>query len=241
MMASERSPVIVFDWDWSAVNENTDTFVPTQLAPDLLRYISLKHSVVPWTALMADIAAQMFVRGITHAQIRDALCRLPCDDDMLSCFSLAAEQRVPLHIVSDANTVYIRTILEHRGLTCDSVTTNTAYFDDAGQLIIAPHQPKESPHGCPRCPINLCKGGVLDAKGLGRGGINSTRTFYVGDGSGDACACLRLGDGDVICARKGYPLLKILNAHHDPPLLARVVAWESGRDVRAALLDFLRK
>eukprot|EP00968_Pinguiococcus_pyrenoidosus_P020838 scaffold2577_cov254-Pinguiococcus_pyrenoidosus.AAC.3 len=35
MAASEAQILIVFDYDWSLVNENSDTYVVAQLAPEL--------------------------------------------------------------------------------------------------------------------------------------------------------------------------------------------------------------
>ncbi len=67
-------------------------------------------------------------------------------------------------IVSDANTFYIDTILEHYGVReCfDGIYTNPAsVVEDAGsqRLTVAPHQPWETPHRCELCSLNLCKGG----------------------------------------------------------------------------------
>lgn len=42
------------------------------------------------------------------------------------------------------------------------VHTNTGAWE-GDVLRVLPHQPPDAPHGCPKCPPNLCKGRVLPA------------------------------------------------------------------------------
>jgi len=159
-----------------------------------------------------------------------------------------------VHVLSDANRVSIDTILVHYHLDAlfDSVITNPAYFAPATPtptgrheqlLVIEPLTPYATPHGCHRCPPNMCKGGELDRMRLSaaaRSGGAASTLVYVGDGTGDLCPCLRLGEADVICARKGYPLArKLAQADIRPLVRARVVEWVSGADVRAVVTALL--
>ena len=234
--------VVVWDWDWSAVNENTDTYVPISLSPATAAFIRENANRTPWTVLMATAARAMHAEGVTRAQIEDTLRRLPVDAAMLANFAIARQFAAAVHVLSDANTVYIETIAAHRSILqhITSITTNHAHFEETGLLVISPYTPADRPHGCPRCPPNLCKGREMDrlwGKHGERGSGGHSPTFYVGDGSGDLCACLRLGAGDVVCAREGYPLLKALTQHR-PAFRGKVVAWKNGGDVQRALLEF---
>jgi 2,3-diketo-5-methylthio-1-phosphopentane phosphatase len=168
-LSSMMNAALVLDWDWSVVNENTDTFVPGQLDPTLLRYIHERSSSgVQWTALMADVARKLHSKGFVQADIDRALCAIPVFKEILQAIQLAYEHGLDVHVVSDANQVYIDTIARHLGIDrcITSVVTNKAAFNAAGLLVIGPHQPSASPHGCPRCPVNLCKGLALDRLGL---------------------------------------------------------------------------
>uniref|UniRef100_A0A7S3VQV7 FCP1 homology domain-containing protein n=1 Tax=Dunaliella tertiolecta TaxID=3047 RepID=A0A7S3VQV7_DUNTE len=81
---------------------------------------------------------------------------------------------------------------------CSQTTRMTSHQ----KLVIRPHHSHVQPHGCPRCPTNLCKGAKIRA--LKQAGCG--RIIYAGDGSNDVCAAMALGAGDVVLARKGHPL-----------------------------------
>lgn len=107
-----------------------------------------------------------------------------------------------------------------------AVFTNPAKYEASGALRVSPYA--SMPHGCPRCPSNLCKGQVkclqfniltvkcdqvLDAV-LKRQQYD--RVVYLGDGSGDFCPCTRLHHPDIVCARLHYP-----NEAETTPLLRK--------------------
>lgn len=75
---------------------------------------------------------------------------------------LLLDFRSDLKIVSDANTFFIETILNHYGIRelFSEIYTNPSFIDDEGRLKIFPHHNfTESPHGCNTytCPPNMCK------------------------------------------------------------------------------------
>jgi HAD superfamily phosphoserine phosphatase-like hydrolase len=106
-----------------------------------------------------------------------------------------------LHILSDANSVFISEILVKHGLaSCiDGIHTNPASFCD-GALRVRPFH--DEPHGCALCPSNLCKGAVMEQL-LMRG--QYARVVYVGDGGNDFCPSCRTGPWDTVLARSAYP------------------------------------
>lgn len=75
------------------------------------------------------------------------------------------------------------------------------------KLVIQPLHAGPQPHGCPRCPSNLCKGAQVRKL---RGRQPYRRIVYCGDGANDICAALHLGPGDVVLARQGYALAQFL-------------------------------
>ena len=62
--------------------------------------------------------------------------------------------------MSDANTLFIETVLEHLGIReyFSEINTNPGLVDEQGRLIVSPyHDFTKSSHGCSRCPPNMCK------------------------------------------------------------------------------------
>ena len=114
--------------------------------------------------------------------------------------------------------------------------TNPAAFDEAGRLRIAPHHDAGAPpHGCARCPPNMCKGAILAAAVP-----SGARVFYAGDGSGDVCPALALHGGSVACARRGDAMARALReAAEAGALRARLEEWRDGNDVLRLLRGFL--
>ena len=247
---------LVFDFDRSLVSEDdTDRHVPMLLAPDLVPYMEAQYAGGRrWTELMAEIAVRLHERGVSRTAIEGALCTMHIHAGFIAAIRDAKAAGASVHVLSDANRVSIDTILVHYHLDAlfDSVITNPAYFAPATPtptgrheqlLVIEPLTPYATPHGCHRCPPNMCKGGELDRMRLSaaaRSGGAASTLVYVGDGTGDLCPCLRLGEADVICARKGYPLArKLAQADIRPLVRARVVEWVSGADVRAVVTALL--
>ncbi|KAH8063939.1 phosphocholine phosphatase [Aureococcus anophagefferens] len=214
----EGPTMVVWDFDWSLINENSDTWILEQLAPTLLTDLKKLQQTEPdrfgrgqWTALMDHLLTLL---GTREKCARRRLASIPFADENVACVRLAAAAGCEQRILSDANEVYIDKILEARSLrgAFSAVCTNAATYEDAGDgaevLRVAPFHPvDEAPHGCRRCPPNLCKGAVLD-RWVAE--CRPRRIIYVGDGSGDYCPATRLVEDDVVCARANYPLAKKL-------------------------------
>jgi hypothetical protein len=85
-----------------------------------------------------------------HTRLLDAI-RAACYDE-----------RNVVRIISDANEVFINEFLAANDLEhlISEVCTNKGWFDEQGQLHIAPAD--DIPAECPNCPSNLCKGRKVD-------------------------------------------------------------------------------
>ena len=155
-----------------------------------------------------------------------------------------------MRILSDSNTIYIDTVLRAHQLqdVFSHIATNHAHYepdgggvsDDsnggsaAGTLMhILPYQDPTRPHSCTHCPVNLCKGSVLNewvAQRGGRGGEGVHKIIYIGDGDGDFCPTLCLEKGDVICCRENWALHEKIVAAGDA-VSAVVCPWADGVDL----------
>lgn len=206
----------IWDFDWSMVEENSDTWVIDQIgAHDI--YTHLRESQgLPWTRLMdATLSAAAAQLGATPADVRAAVRALPVDAGLADwlCGAATARRGMEMVIVSDANSVYIAEVLAHHGLTScvAEVHTNPAAWDErTGALRVAPLH--AAPHGCHRCPANMCKGQVVrDVLARRRAvGAAPDAVVYVGDGRGDFCPTVQLLEDDAlgraaVLARTEYP------------------------------------
>lgn len=69
---------------------------------------------------------------------------------------------------------------------------------------------------------------------------SETRFIYVGDGTGDYCPTLKLGENDFVMPRKNYPLWKSICS--DPkPVHAKVHDWSNGEELENILLNLVKK
>ncbi|GAB9476081.1 Pyridoxal phosphate phosphatase [Globisporangium polare] len=248
-MATAAQVLVVFDYDWSLVNENSDTFVFKQLHAPLLDTLRERLALrqqqqqeVSWTALMDELLHELSQQQplVTPKVIRATLAQIPILDRMLDAVRLAVDTHgADLKIVSDANTVYIQSMLEHHALAShvSEVFTNPGFFEgvNSSRLRVQPyHALHLVPHGCPNCPANMCKGAILDQ--IRRGNPGYTHVLYIGDGGGDFCPSTRLTAQDVVFARgddadgKAYGLLKKILAKREK-VQAKVVPWSSGEDI----------
>lgn len=231
--APKSGTLVVWDFDWSLINENSDTYVLEQLDPAVNDKMEakLRQGGMGWTQLMDWSVGELAAAGHTPQAIRAALVGVPILSGALSAFHAAKAAGAEQRILSDANTVYISSILEGRGLAADvsTVETNPAAFDDAGRLRIRPHQPAGLPHGCALCPANLCKGAVLDTW---LAELAPSRCIYVGDGGGDFCPATRLRASDVLLARQAPHdgLLRKCRVATPQQVRAKVVEWGGDSD-----------
>lgn len=230
-------PLVVWDFDWSLINENSDTWVLEQLlGPSKSEQLITQHRNRGWTQLMDMALGEVHAAGHSAEDIRGSLRRIPIHPGALEAVRAARTAGAEQRILSDANTVYIDAVLDDQQL-CSAfaeVATNPARYEESGQLRVRAHQPPGAPHGCELCPSNLCKGAVLDAW---LAALAPSRCVYVGDGSGDFCPATRLRAGDVLLARQPPhdALLKLCRARPDA-IQATVIEWGGVSDDGALAL-----
>jgi pyridoxal phosphate phosphatase PHOSPHO2 len=132
-MAPPRT-LLALDFDWSLIEENSDTFVIRELGADAI-YQAGRERKLPWTQLMdhvlAEAAAQL---GRTPADVSAALHRTPLHPALADVLRRAAAAgdsgsssgAVDTVIVSDANTVgLVRKVGVSLGCSCIDALTST--------------------------------------------------------------------------------------------------------------------
>ncbi|GAB5371772.1 hypothetical protein AAMO2058_001608500 [Amorphochlora amoebiformis] len=226
--------VVVFDFDFSLINANSDMWILRRLIPKRAEQVLAQRNEIQWTKLMHKAAGVMHKEGVTPEAMKKKFAEIPFYKEMREAVYRMADQGHKIYILSDANTVYIESILDaFEGLSkCfQHIYSNPAHFDSTGRLHIKPYH--SSSHGCKTCPVNLCKSVVLreilaaEGVDLDSKDEKGPRVLYVGDGGNDVCPARVLRKVDVVAARAKYRLDKILTENPADAILSR---WANGEE-----------
>ncbi|KAG0366309.1 phosphatase phospho-type [Gamsiella multidivaricata] len=226
--------LFVFDFDWTLIDADSDNWVFENLSKELYQQQLDAVGKVQWTDLQQRLLGELFDRGVFRGDIERTLSQIPFAPEMIEALRLMKSQGAELYILSDANTVYIETVLKAYNIDqlFTKVITNPAAFDERGRLdVIRFHGLDKEPHNCPLpCQPNLCKGReiqkLIDAQSW-------KQVIYMGDSTNDFCPSTRLQSKDVVLARRGLLLEKEIK--ENPQLVkTHVMYWNDARDVLEA-------
>ncbi|KAE8699439.1 Inorganic pyrophosphatase 3 [Hibiscus syriacus] len=237
--------VVIFDFDKTIIDRDSDNWVVDELgATELFNQLL---PTMPWNSLMVrSTMKEVHSQGTRIEDIVAVLKRTPIHPRIIEAIKSAQALGCELKIVSDANTFFIDTILEHHGLReCFSeIHTNPSFVDEQGRLRIFPHHDfTKSSHGCvhPSCPPNMCKGIVIEKIQVSLSMEEQKKTIiYLGDGLGDFCPSLKLGDGDYVMPRKGFPIWDLISKNRNL-VKAHICEWSNGEDFERVLLHLITR
>ncbi|KAH1066409.1 hypothetical protein J1N35_031396 [Gossypium stocksii] len=236
--------VVIFDFDKTIIDCDSDNWVVDELgATELFNQLL---PTMPWNSLMDRMMKELHSQGTTIEDIAAVLKRTPIHLQIIEAIKSAHALGCDLKIVSDANTFFIETILEHHGLQeCFSeINTNPGFVDEQGRLRIFPHHDfTKSSHGCdhPSCPPNMCKGIVIEKIQASLSMEDQKKTIiYLGDGLGDFCPTLKLGDGDYMMPRKDFPVWDLICKNRSL-IKAQIYEWSDGEEFESVLLRLINR
>eukprot|EP00759_Apiculatamorpha_spiralis_P045898 PhF_6_TR42653/c0_g1_i3/m.64232/K13248/PHOSPHO2; pyridoxal phosphate phosphatase PHOSPHO2 len=228
---------VLFDFDHSLVDENTDTFVPERLDPTLTvqHFIRDQYKVVQWTTLMDAVLGKLHDMGVgSPADIKRVLQDIPFHVSSKRIVERIRERKrtqkdIQAYIISDANALYIQSILENESFTdvFTNVFTNPTRVDTGGRVRVSPFSTGHTCHVC--TTVNMCKGDIYEGTLLKHREADG-HTVFVCDGRNDLCLVLRLSAGDYALVRKGdsYGLWKHVKERMDAhEVRCTVVFWET--------------
>ncbi|GMI77933.1 phosphoethanolamine/phosphocholine phosphatase 1 [Hibiscus trionum] len=235
--------VVIMDFDKTIIDCDSDNWVVDELG--VTRLFNQLLPTMPWNSLMDTMMKELHAQGTTIHDIVAVLKRTPIHPRIIEAIKSAHELGCDLRIVSDANVFFIETILEHHGLRgCFSeISTNPSFFDEEGRLRIFPlHDFSKHPHGCNHpCPPNMCKGIVIERIQASLSAMGEQKTIiYMGDGLGDFCPSLKLGDGDYMLPRKDFPVWDLV-CKNRKLIQAEVCEWSNGEEFEHVLLHLITK
>ncbi|CAI8611967.1 unnamed protein product [Vicia faba] len=233
--------VVVFDFDKTIIDCDSDNWVVDELGfTDLFNQL---FPIMPFNKLMDRMMMELHCNGKTIEDIVEVLKRVPIHPRMIPAIKAANALGCDLRIVSDANTFFIETILNNLGIReCFSeINTNPGYVDEQGRLRVLPyHHLNQTPHRCNLCPINMCKGLIINRIQDCFPCEENKRFIYLGDGSGDYCPSLNLKEKDFVMPRKNFPVWDLICK--DPSLVkAQIYEWGDWEEQERILHELINK
>ena len=195
--------LFAFDFDQTLIDVNVDYWF-IDLAATGKSYH--KSEFACWTDYMQMMFTMIKSRGYGKEHILAGMDSIKISPPVKeACRAIFESDNADAIVVSDANTFSIKRILEANGMAemFKDVISNPAFFDSQGLLKIDYCQ---RDHGCPVCPLNLCK-----SKALAPYKAGYDKVVFIGDGHNDICPSLSLSAGDVVVAKKGLYLAKHVN------------------------------
>ncbi|KAL8292277.1 hypothetical protein RQP46_001743 [Phenoliferia psychrophenolica] len=246
-MSAVKTQLVVFDFDWSFADQDTDRYVFEVLAPALRKSLRAAKTTTQWTDNVANHLVELHKLGTTREELEGALKGLPVHPAMMRGVQAVKARQEPtkstFFCLSNSNSVFINTMLNHHGLSEQfvEIVTNPAEFKASGLLHLERRvSPAGEQHGCKvGCSANMCKGKELDEFMTRHGGWAAfDRVVYVGDGGNDFCPLLRLRAQDVALVRMYRELSRrIAKEGVEAGLKCSVVPWGGAWEVEAWLMD----
>jgi len=238
-------PLLVFDFDHTVTNLNTDVEVQ-KLAPggEIPASSEMRglYSDKGWTDFMGAVFALLHENKVTQAEILSLMSGLEFTPHMTSLLEESVRDLgATIIIISDSNSVFIEHILKERKVDhlVDRVFTNPATWNEEGKLVIQPYHHQET---CTLSTKNLCKGQILEDY-ISSSGASFSFVCYIGDGKNDFCPSLRLASSDLVCVRDGYSLEKYIPqmVEKGHKIKAEVLGWKSADQILCRLKEKLTK
>ncbi|KAK1362832.1 Inorganic pyrophosphatase 2 [Heracleum sosnowskyi] len=225
--------VVVFDFDKTILEVDSDNWVVDEL--DATAVFDQLLNTMPWNTLMDRMMTELHSKGKTTDDIANVLKKVPIHPQIITAVKAAHAFGCDLRIVSDANSFFIETILEHFGITeCFSeINTNPSFIDEEGRLRISPYH--DFRHGCKLCPPNMCKGMIIERI---QREVDKKTMIYLGDGAGDYCPSLKLEAGDYVMPRKNFPVWELICENRDM-VKAEIHEWSDGDEFAKILLHLI--
>ncbi|XP_070582326.1 phosphoethanolamine/phosphocholine phosphatase isoform X1 [Erythrolamprus reginae] len=248
-MAATQSQkyLLVFDFDETIVNENSDDSVvqatPEKKLPESIRQTFREGF---YNEYMQRVLKYLGDQGVKMSDFKAVYEKIPLSPGMQKLFQFLSKHQNHFEIIliSDANMFGIECSLKAAGAHSlfRKIFSNPSSFDKTGYFVLGPYHS----HNCPRCPLNMCKQKILVEylEERAQEGRQFERIFYVGDGANDFCPSMAMKSSDVAFPRKGYPmhrLIQDMEKNQPGTYRATIVPWESAIEVCSHLQEVLKE
>ncbi|XP_063281602.1 phosphoethanolamine/phosphocholine phosphatase [Pelobates fuscus] len=246
-MASTLKYLLIFDFDETIVNENSDDSV-TQVAPgqELPDWLRQTFEEGYYNQYMQRVFAYFGEKGVKIVDIKSVYENIPLSPGMPDLFRFLTknQDRFEIILISDANMFGIESTLKINGYHSlfRRVISNPTNVGKNGHLSLGPYHS----HGCSQCPANMCKRKILAEyiSERSQDGVDFENILYVGDGANDFCPVATFTSTDVAFPRKNYPMHQLIRKMEEKKkgsYQAKVVPWDSAEVVSRYLQALLNK
>ena len=237
---NNKKILFVFDFDHTILKANSDYEILNLLSDNSLKYLEpLNEKSTNWANHMQEVYKRMKKENVKIDQVQKIVEELSFNEGYDELFKLIRENKdkIDTLIVSGANTLFLKWVLEKRGLSdiFPEYYSNWAEPDEDLVIKIRPHHN----HECENCDKSQCKKLILkthfekmkSADEMLVTDLNDDFIYrnilYAGDGTNDYCPSTILREEDILFPRSNFPLAKkLLKQEHAEKLKCKVHLWQ---------------
>lgn len=179
--------MIVFDFDHTIVEENTDIVVRNlvdkgKISDDVKKL----YTDSGWIPYMQEIFHILHANNITKSEIKATVENIPEVNGLKELIrKLHRTGNIDIVIISDSNSVFINYWCDFNGMTkyIKKIYTNQAEFIENDILKIQPYHHQTN---CDLSSVNLCKGDILEEfvkNEFEQNNVIYSKIFYIGEHS----------------------------------------------------------
>lgn len=232
----------LFDFDNTIIDCNSDTYIDKLIGYTFNKYPQEINSIKHWTQRMNHVFDYMSSKyNIKIEDIIECLKEIKIDSHMIDLILKLKDNSYELIIVSDANTLFIKTILQANNIydKFDHIYTNYVDSSMTNCLKLIPFNEifneNKQPFSCKTklCTENMCKGDIFIKHIEKKGPSESSHIIYVGDGPNDYCAGSKLTTNDHFFVRNDHRLHRIMLKNDDllKSISSNVTFWNSAKEI----------
>lgn len=235
MNKNEKKILLAFDMDNTILSGYSDYSFFHLLSEESRRQIAPLTDNTNWAHYMQNVFFKLKQDNVKIEQIKEAVQSIPFNPGFIELFDFIKENKDKFEniIISGANTLYIKWILEKHNIgdIFQEYYANIASEDDECLIKIVPYHD----HDCTICQESQCKQLILNSH------INEkdySKIIYARDGDNDYCPALLLSEKDILFPRAEYVLHHMLFKNNSiKDLKCEVFPWHDG----FAILKELKK
>ncbi|KAL4508381.1 hypothetical protein ABPG72_003685 [Tetrahymena utriculariae] len=226
----------VFDFDYTIIEENSDTcFYNLFENGKLPKELADIEDENQWTAFMNKVLTYIKQKvGVTSQQLKAELEKCHLIGGMKELFEKIKSKGSDIIIVSDANSNFIKWIVEKNEIShlFTAIYTNPCIIEN-DQLVIKRFYESHECTYCTGTP-NMCKSKII-REHLAKYPGKYENIHYFGDGSNDFCPMFHLKDSNSTgYVRSGFALEKRINNYFNnpdaEPFKCKMVYWRQAYD-----------
>eukprot|EP00928_Gymnodinium_smaydae_P085874 TRINITY_DN6957_c0_g1_i2.p1 TRINITY_DN6957_c0_g1~~TRINITY_DN6957_c0_g1_i2.p1 ORF type:complete len:390 (+),score=66.88 TRINITY_DN6957_c0_g1_i2:59-1171(+) len=99
---------VIFDYDWSLIGTNSDTYIFEQLRPELLELLDGICEARGWTAAMDELLGRLAETGCSRAELEACVASVPFNVTLGEAVrALVGTAGIEMFVLSDANTAAV--------------------------------------------------------------------------------------------------------------------------------------